>query len=178
MYAQVKATEKVIDTIAGLINTRNFSMGSKGEAVAEQVNNYGLRFPINNIYQLFNTQEMQVLARQKIVINMKKEPQVWLYYFPSTQHLKSKFHTEYFTQFFPSKSEKFHVQSVENHPDTEMLCIALHDNGYDKDSKRFVTESHVISAISFRMLSAGKYTGVYIYYLARLSDVHLTMYFQ
>ena len=51
-----------------------------------------------------------------------------------------------------------------------MICIAIHDNAYDKKSKQFVVKSHIISAISYRILSQGPQTGAYIYYFATLND--------
>ena len=52
-----------------------------------------------------------------------------------------------------------------------MLCIALHDKVYDKETKRTVTKSNIISSISFRILKRDVHTGIYIFYLGTLKGV-------
>ena len=153
------------------MSTRNYARTTKKTSVKQIACEKGFRYPFHCISPIIPTAEMQMISRQKISVNAKKEPQVWLYYFPSTKLLKSDIHNEFFANFFPGESEKMHVQSVGNHHLTEMIGIALHDNGYDKEERKYVLKTNIISAISFRILKQGKKSGLYVFYLGTLQGV-------
>ena len=164
-----------LQTISYMVYLRHISEHPSADRDrASTVNEVGYSFPLKSLLSTSDRYEINLLSQKKYMVSGKKEPQVWVYYYPSTKALAHNIHDKFFGNVFDNTDDKEYIKDVGDDSDTSMICLALHDTTYNGETLKQEPTSNIISSVSFRILPESSFSeesGVYVYYLGTLQNL-------
>ena len=170
-YAK-KETLKVIAQICEIYNeTKAVGKSTDISYAAKQL---GYRFPMSCFTSTQDRTEIRDLGKRMIMENQTKKPQLWVYFYPSTDSLPHNLHYEFLSELFPEESDRDFIENVGEDKDTSMLCLAVQDSFYIKETTSDLNRNNVICMVSFKCLQEShlkEERGCYVYYIGTLQGL-------
>ena len=165
----------VLKVISKIVYIHRLATSQLSESnIRETARQVGYSFPLKSLLSKDDRYEMKLLGSKTIKSNGKREPQVWVYYYPCTTSLSHNVHNEFFGSLFSDENDREYIKDVGDDEETSMICIALHDNLFNSTTGQYETTSNIICGLSFRVLKAAHFSeesGCYVFYLGTLQNV-------
>ena len=126
----------VLKVISKIVYIHRLATSQLSESsIRKSARQVGYSFPLKSLLSKDDCYEMKLLGSKTIVSNGKREPQVWVYYYPCTTLLSHNVHNEFFGSLFSDKNDREYIKNVGEKEETSMICIALHDNLFNSTTR-------------------------------------------